>query len=55
MTIAELKAAKLRGLAYELSVLADEVEQPSRCTQRSERLIADGERIAAETRAVFRG
>lgn len=55
MTSAELKAAKLRTLAHDLSLLADEVEQPSRSMQRSDRLIADGERIAAETRAVFRG
>lgn len=55
MNTARLKAAKLRTLAYDLSLLADEVEQPSRSTQRSDRLIADGERIAAETRAVFRG
>lgn len=55
MSTAELKAAKLRTLAHDLSLLADEVEQPSRNTQRSDRLIADGERIAMATRAVFRG
>jgi hypothetical protein len=55
MDITMLKAAQLRTLAHDLSLLADEVEQPSRSMERSERLIADGEHIAAEIRAVFRG
>lgn len=49
------KAARLRELSFELDTLADAVEQPSRSITRAERLIGDGERIAAAVRAVFRG
>jgi len=51
----QVKAIQLRNLAFEMETLADRVAQPSRCTERSELLIAEGERIAAATRAVFRG
>ena len=50
-----LRASRLRELAFELETLADRVEEPSRSTQRAELLIAEGERIALATRAVFRG
>ena len=50
-----LRAYRLRELAFELETLADRVEEPSRSTQRAELLIAEGERIALATRAVFRG
>lgn len=49
------KAARLRDLSFELDTLAEAVEQPSRTIGRAERLIADGERIARNIRAVFRG
>ncbi len=49
------KSVMLRNLAFELETLADQVAEPSRCTGRSDQLIAEGERIAAATRAVFRG
>ncbi|MEG3144231.1 hypothetical protein U1839_06150 [Sphingomonas sp. RT2P30] len=49
------KAQKLRALADELNTLADAVEQPSHHIDRSNQLIAEGERIAKATWSVFRG
>ena len=49
------KAARLRALSFDLDTLAEAVEQPSRTIVRAESLIADGERIARNIRAVFRG
>jgi hypothetical protein len=46
---------RLRHLAIELETLADAVERPSRTTARSDMLIAQCERIAADVRAVVRG
>jgi hypothetical protein len=45
----------LRHLAVELETLADAMERPSRSTTRSDMLIAECERIAADVRAVVRG
>jgi hypothetical protein len=49
------KARALRQSASDLLDLADRVEQPSDAIERSDRLIAEGERIAAYVRAQFRG
>lgn len=46
---------RLRELAAEMEMLADVMERPSRTTARSEMLIAECERIAADVRAVVRG
>jgi hypothetical protein len=46
---------RLRHLAIELENLADAMERPSRTTARSDMLIAECERIAADVRAVVRG
>ncbi|MCG7348936.1 hypothetical protein [Sphingomonas sp. ACRSK] len=46
---------RLRHLAADLEVLADAMERPSRSTVRSDMLIAECERIAADVRAVVRG
>ena len=49
------QAQQLERLAADLHVLAFAIAEPSRSIQRSERLIAEGERIANEVRAVVRG
>lgn len=49
------KARQLHVLADALHQLADQVAQPSRSLDRAHRLIGDGEAIALEVRAVFRG
>jgi hypothetical protein len=46
---------RLRHLAGELETLADAMARPSRTTARSDLLIAECERIAADVRAVVRG
>jgi hypothetical protein len=46
---------RLEQLAGDLHALAFDVNEPSRCTTRSDRLTAEGERIASAVRAVFRG
>jgi hypothetical protein len=46
---------RLRHLAADIETLADAMERPSRTTARSDRLIAECERIAADVRAVVRG
>lgn len=46
---------RLRNLAAEMETLADAMERPSRTTARSDMLIAECERIAADVRAVVRG
>lgn len=46
---------RLRHLAADLDALADAMERPSRSTVRSDTLIAECERIAADVRAVVRG
>jgi hypothetical protein len=49
------RARALERLASDLHLLAFDVAEPSRCTGRSDRLTAEGERIAHGVRAVFRG
>jgi hypothetical protein len=49
------RARRLEALASDLHSLAFDVGEPSNCIQRSERLTAEGERIAAAVRAEFRG
>lgn len=49
------KAARLRALSFDLDTLAEAAEHPSTSIARAELLIAEGERIAAAVRAVFRG
>ena len=51
----QAQASQLERLAYDLHALAFDVAEPSRSHDRVERLVAEGERIAAEVRAVFRG
>ncbi|MCG7348218.1 hypothetical protein [Sphingomonas sp. ACRSK] len=46
---------RLRNLATEMETLADAMEGPSRTAARSDMLIAECERIAADVRAVVRG
>jgi hypothetical protein len=46
---------RLRHLAIELETLADAMDRPSRSTTRSDMLIAECERLAADVRAVVRG
>jgi hypothetical protein len=48
-------ARQLEQLAGDLHMLAFDVAEPSRSHERVERLIAEGERIADEVRAVVRG
>lgn len=48
-------ARALEQLAGDLHALSFDVGEPSRCVRRSERLTAEGERIANAVRAVFRG
>ncbi len=45
----------LERFASDLHNLAFDVDEPSNSVVRAERLIAEGERIAAGIRAVFRG
>lgn len=49
------RARALEHLASDLHALAFDAAEPSRCSVRSERLIAEAERIAAAVRALFRG
>jgi hypothetical protein len=49
------KARRIEQLASDLHNLAFDVAEPSRCVTRSDRLTAEGERIAAAVRAEFRG
>ena len=46
---------RLRNLAADMETLANAMERPSRTTARSDMLIAECERIAADVRAVVRG
>ena len=46
---------RLRRLAHELENLADDCDQPARTTERIERRIAEGERIAQAVWGVVRG
>lgn len=48
------RSQRLRSLGYRLLTLADDVSQPSRSLERSQRLIDEGEGIAAAVRAEFR-
>jgi hypothetical protein len=49
------KARRIEQLASDLHTLAFDVAEPSRCIARSDKLTAEGERIAAAVRAEFRG
>lgn len=49
------QAQQLERLASDLYALAADISIPSRTVQRSERLIAEGERIAHGVRVVVRG
>ena len=56
------RSRALEHIAGDIHALAFDVAEPSRCIDRSERLIAEGERIAAalhaagnEVHALFRG
>lgn len=48
-------ADQMERLASQLHMLAFDMREPSRTFDRSERLIAEGERIADEVRALVRG
>ncbi|WP_240885709.1 hypothetical protein [Sphingomonas sp. SFZ2018-12] len=48
-------ARLLEQLASDLHMLAFDMAEPSRTVQRAERLIAEGERIAAQIRQIVRG
>ncbi len=48
-------ADRMERLAGELHSLAFDMREPSRSIGRVERIIAEGERISAEVRAVVRG
>lgn len=49
------KARALEHLAGDLHALAFDVSEPPTSTRQSDRNVAEGERIAAAVRAVFRG
>lgn len=49
------RSQQLERYAQDLYGLAFDVDEPSRTVERSDRLTAEGERIAAGIRAVFRG
>jgi hypothetical protein len=49
------RARRLEYLASDLHSLAFDVAEPSRYIVRSDRITAEGERIAAAVRAAFRG
>jgi hypothetical protein len=49
------RATQLRDIAFQIETLASAVEQPSRSIERASWLIAEGERLAKATWAVFRG
>lgn len=55
VSTARSPADRLRYLAIELETLAGAMDRPSRSTVRSDMLIAECERIAADVRAVVRG
>lgn len=48
-------ADQIERLAGELHMLAFDMREPSRSIDRAERIIAEGERISAEVRALVRG
>jgi len=48
-------ADQMERLASELHMLAFDMREPSRSHDRAERIIGDGERIAAQARALVRG
>lgn len=48
-------ADQMERLAGELQMLAFDMRESSRCARRAERLIDEGERIAANVRAVVCG
>ena len=48
-------ADQMERLAGELHMLAFDMRAPSRCIGRADRLIAEGERISAEVRALVQG
>jgi len=48
-------ADQMERLAGELHSLAFDMREPSRSIGRVERIIAEGERISAEVRAIVRG
>ncbi|WP_416463204.1 hypothetical protein [Sphingomonas sp. VDB2] len=48
-------ADQMERLASELHMLAFDMREPSRSHDRVERIIDDGERIAAQVRALVRG
>lgn len=45
----------MERLAGDLHMLAFDMREPSRSVGRAERIIAEGERISAEVRALVRG
>jgi hypothetical protein len=53
--VMDARARRLEQLATDVYRLAFDIAEPSRSIERSERLIAEGERIAHEVRAVVRG
>lgn len=55
MTQRPSPADQIERLAGDLHMLAFDMREPSRCIGRAERLIAEGERISAEVRALVRG
>lgn len=55
MTQRPSPADQIERLAGDLHMLAFDMREPSRCLGRAERLIAEGERISAEVRALVRG
>lgn len=55
MATAPAPADRIETLASQLHMLAFDMREPSRSVERVDRLTAEGERIAAEVRAVFRG
>ena len=55
MATAPSPADRIESLAGQLHMLAFDMREPSRSHERSDRLIGEGERIAREVIAVFRG
>lgn len=55
MTQRPSTADHIERLAGELHMLAFDMREPSRSVDRAERIIAEGERISAEVRALVRG
>lgn len=46
---------QIERLAGDLHALAFDMREPSRSTERAERIISEAERIASDVRAVVRG